>query len=262
MKAQTYTRILTIAGSDSGGCAGIQADLRVLHALKCHGTTVITAITAQNTQGVQLIHPIPANVVRSQMTSILEDIGVDAIKIGMLFNQEIIDVVVDSCRLYPNIPIVLDPVCAATCGDPLLKPNALAALMNKLMPLATLITPNINEAMLLMKEAKQSSDFSSLLTQLNVHNALVTGGDKAGKYVEDIWYEQRSNHQHLFLNKRLNSINTHGSGCSLSTAIAAYLGQGYQLAQAIDASIKLIRSGIKGGASFIIGDGAGPLCFW
>ena len=253
-------KILTIAGSDSGGCAGIQADLRVINHLGCHGTTVITAITAQNTLGVQSIFPLPGTIIQTQVDSILRDIGADAIKIGMLFNEEIILAVADVLSKYPSIPIVLDPVCIATSGDVLLQPAAIKTLVNQLMPKTTLLTPNKQEAALLLAavEKPNKHDFTSTL---GIKNCLITGGDTTHHTVDDILYSHNSNTPHKFNHPKIKTRHTHGSGCSLSSAIACFIAMGKPLKKAIAQAIQLISSGIVNGASLSIGQGAGPLHF-
>lgn len=261
---QNKPRVLSIAGSDSGGCAGIQADLKVLNALECHGSTVITCVTAQNTMGVQGIEPLSAAIVKQQMTSVLEDIGADAIKIGMLYNQAIISTVAQVCQQYASIPIILDPVCVSTSGSCLLQADALRVLIETLVPLCSLITPNHQEAHWLAerKGMHYSESFQTNPCEwLSCKACLVTGGDATASYVVDTLFMAKSAQAIRFINPKINSKNTHGSGCSLSTAISAFIAMGFNLKDAIEQSISFIRHGIASGARFQLGQGNGPLFF-
>ncbi|MCC5791686.1 MAG: bifunctional hydroxymethylpyrimidine kinase/phosphomethylpyrimidine kinase [Legionellaceae bacterium] len=260
MKQNTMPRVLSIAGSDSGGCAGIQADLRVLNKLGCHGSTAITAITAQNTLGVQEILPLSTHIIRQQIKAVMEDIGADAIKIGMLFNEEIIKTIAQSCKKYSYIPIVLDPVCVATSGANLLLSPALHALVNELIPLVTVITPNQFEAELLSQFVK-TSEINNIAELLNCTACLITRGDANGSTICDELYFHGRKQPISFQHQKINTTNTHGSGCSLSTAISAYLAMGLGVEEAINQAIRFIQIGIKGGVNHTIGNGPGPLCF-
>lgn len=261
MKKNNIPRVLSIAGSDSGGCAGIQADLRVLNFLGCHGSTAITAITAQNTLGVKEIFPLPTHIIQQQIDVVMEDIGADAIKIGMLFNQETTETIAAICKKYSGIPIVLDPVCVATTGAQLLHPTALNTLVKELIPMATVITPNQFEVDLLLSQCVINPKTNNLADQLNCKACLITGGDAQSQMVSDELHFKGSNTPIIFEHAKIATENTHGSGCSLSTAISAFLAMGFGVEKAIHQAIQFIEIGIKGGVNKIIGNGPGPLCF-
>ena len=260
---KNYTKVLTIAGSDSGGGAGIQADLKTFSACGCYGMSAITAITAQNTCGVSDIHGIPVNTISSQIHAVLEDIGTDAIKIGMLHSQEVILTVTDVLRKFQCRNIILDPVMVATSGDPLIKEDAIALLKNELFPLAKLITPNIPEAEMLtgrkitdndaMIEAAKhlSRDFST--------SVLVKGGHLASEKLVDVLWDYEGQEVEFYENKRLATKNSHGTGCTLSSAIAAFSAKGMALKDAVLHAEKYLHSAIKAGSQYIIGKGHGPV---
>lgn len=261
MNKQKVAKVLSIAGSDSGGCAGIQADLRVLNALGCHGSTAITAITAQNTLTVTEILPLTPAMIIHQVEAIMADIGADAIKIGMLFNVEIIEAVSQICQKYSHIPIVVDPVCVATSGATLLEFRAVQALLTKLIPLATVITPNQYEAALLISNSSNQVTTSNPAQQLRCQACLVTNGDSSSISVSDELYLLTNDEPISFTHPKINTTNNHGSGCSLSTAISAYLAQGFSIKAAVGHAIDFIQLGIQGGRSRMVGHGAGPLHF-
>jgi hydroxymethylpyrimidine/phosphomethylpyrimidine kinase len=258
-----YTRVLSIAGSDCGGCAGIQADIRVLNYLHCHASTVITAITAQNTQGVQAIESVSSKFVSTQIDSVMTDIGADAIKIGMLCNEKIISTVAKALSYYPNIPIVLDPVMVSTSKHRLLQKHAQIALVNNLLPLVDLVTPNYDEAQMLASHAINSSkDLEIVCKKINalgVPNVLITGGDCISTKAIDYYYQAKTNSFIRFESKKIMTKNDHGSGCSLSCAIAGYLAKGLDLIGAIEAAKTLITQGLNNGKSLKLGSGRGPI---
>lgn len=257
-----YHRALTIAGSDSGGGAGIQADLKTFSALGCFGMSAITAITAQNTCGVTAIHPIPDDIVEAQIRAVLDDIGSDAVKIGMLSSASIIGVVADQLARYRCDNVVIDPVMVATSGDKLLKDDAVSTLKNSLIPLARLITPNIPEAEVLTGTA--ITDRHSLLgaaetlLDLGPRSVLIKGGHLASGDSPDcllirgeapLWLEA----------ERIETVNTHGTGCTLSSAIAAALAKGMTLKQAVETAKDYISAAIRAGKDYRIGAGHGPV---
>lgn len=243
--------ILIIAGSDSGGCAGIQTDIKVCQHLDAHACTAITAITAQNTKGVDAIYPLSFKAIQTQLTSISSDIQIDAIKIGMLFNQEIIDAVSNFCHEYCHLPIVIDPVCVATSGDRLLEPSAIKSLIKKLLPYACLITPNFEEYQTLL-----SYGFNK-----DSHNHLITGGDSNNDTVYDRLFLKDRKKLIEFQHAKIQTKNTHGSGCSLSTAIAINLANGFPITISVKKAIDTIYLAIKKGRDYFIGHGCGPLKF-
>ncbi|MFN5776342.1 MAG: bifunctional hydroxymethylpyrimidine kinase/phosphomethylpyrimidine kinase [Burkholderiaceae bacterium] len=257
-----YARVLTIAGSDSGGGAGIQADLKTFAALGCYGMTAITALTAQNTVGVQGIHAVPPAFLRSQLQSVIEDIGVDAVKIGMLHEPGVVEVVAWAIQHYQLQRVVLDPVMVATSGDRLIADATVRVLVDQLFPLATVITPNLDEASLLLgRPIAAVSDLSgaaqALLSQ-GARAVLLKGGHLPGDQVVDVL--ARPGHVDVVLaSSRMASRNTHGTGCTLSSAIAAHLALGEPLEPAVRAARQYILGAIQAGAGVQVGHGHGPL---
>jgi hydroxymethylpyrimidine/phosphomethylpyrimidine kinase len=257
-----YARVLTIAGSDSGGGAGIQADLKTFAALGCYGMTAITALTAQNTVGVQGIHAVPPAFLRSQLQSVIEDIGVDAVKIGMLHEPGVVEVVAWAIQHYQLQRVVLDPVMVATSGDRLIADATVRVLVDQLFPLATVITPNLDEASLLLgRPIAAVSDLSgaaqALLSQ-GARAVLLKGGHLPGDQVVDVL--ARPGHVDVVLaSSRMASRNTHGTGCTLSSAIAAHLALGEPLERAVRAAREYILGAIQAGAGVQVGHGHGPL---
>ena len=257
-----YPRVLSVAGSDSGGGAGIQADLKTFAALGCYGMTAITALTAQNTQGVRSIHAVPANILADQIDAVAEDIGVDAVKIGMLHSAETVRTVAAALRRHGLATVVLDPVMIATSGAVLIDQEAIAVLVDELFPLATLVTPNLDEAALLVgqplaNEADMEMAARRLL-EMGANAVLVKGGHLAGEMVGDLLLE-RGGAPHWMRAARIATPNTHGTGCTLSSAIAAQLALGAPLVQAVEAARAFIRGALEAGAEVRTGAGSGPL---
>jgi len=257
-----YARVLSIAGSDSGGGAGIQADLKTFSALGCYGMTAITAITAQNTQGVRGIHGIPPEMLRAQIDAVVEDIGADAVKIGMLATPEVVRVVADAIRRHRLPHVVLDPVMVATSGDRLIVPETVAALVGELFPLAEVITPNLDEAALLLGRPIEGADALDTAAQallgLGARAALLKGGHLPGDWVVDVLALQDGTHQRLE-SARIATHNGHGTGCTLSSAIAAHLALGHALPEAVQKARTYILGAIQAGAAVRTGRGHGPL---
>jgi hydroxymethylpyrimidine/phosphomethylpyrimidine kinase len=258
-------RLLTIAGSDSGGGAGIQADLKTFAAHGAYGLSVITAVTAQNTRGVTAVHEIPPEIVTAQIDAVLEDIGADAIKIGMLASAPIVRVVADRLRAHfdrfgARIPVVLDPVMIAKSGAALLREDAVAALGSDLAPLATLITPNVPELAALTGLPVDSAD-----ERLRAAGALAArgpavlakGGHAEGDEIVDLLLE--GGRVHRFAHPRLHTSSTHGTGCTLSSAIAARLGAGEDLPRAVEGAIDYLCGAIAAAYPVGQGDGHGPV---
>lgn len=253
-------RVLTIAGSDSGGGAGIQADIKTMCALNCYGMSAITAITAQNTLGVYAVHPIPAEIVRKQMEVVLSDIGVDAIKTGMLWGTEIINEVHKVLLNYPEPYLVIDPVLVAKSGDPLLQKEAVSALLERLVPRAWIITPNLPE----LKELTgiEPTDKGTILKagdmllDRGVKYVLVKGGHGQGEEVFD-YLISKGGQKIVFTNRRIDTPNTHGTGCTLSSAIACYLAYGLETVSAVERAIQFVHKSIK--TATPLGKGHGPL---
>jgi hydroxymethylpyrimidine/phosphomethylpyrimidine kinase len=260
-----YPRVLSIAGSDSGGGAGIQADIKTVSALGAYAMTAITALTAQNTTGVTAIHAVPVDVLKAQIEAVLGDIGADALKIGMLHSPEVVEVVAWAIRHYKIEKVVLDPVMVSANGDPLITPETVDVLVRELFPLASVITPNLDEAALLLQ--RQLTDRAALedatrdLLALGAPSVLLKGGHLPGEHIVDIFAEQGSSPQEWLRMEgpRIASRNIHGSGCTLSSAIAAHLALGRTLPQAVGAGRDYIIKAIAAGASVTTGHGQGPV---
>ena len=257
-----YARVLSIAGSDSGGGAGIQADLKTFSALGCYGMTAITAVTAQNTQGVRAIHGIPPEMLRAQIDAVAEDIGVDAVKIGMLHDPEVVRVVVKAIARHQMLQVVLDPVMVATSGDRLMAHDTVEVLVQELFPLTTVITPNLDEAALLLGRtidgADALDDAASALLALGAPAVLLKGGHLPGDLVVDVLALAGGGRLRL-QSPRIATHNGHGTGCTLSAAIAAHLALGLPLAQAVEQARAYILGAIAAGADVHTGRGHGPL---
>lgn len=260
---QIYHTALTIAGSDSGGGAGIQADLKTFSALECYGMSVITALTAQNTQGVTGIHPVPPAFVGQQIDSIFNDMGAEAIKIGMLFSAELIKTVAERLERYNVKQIVLDPVMVAQSGDRLLQDDAAAAIRDRLMPLAQVVTPNLPEASVLLgREIRTFDDMAAAakdLAKIGGRCILVKGGHLAEGPADDLMYQAESDLLTPLPGERIDTPNTHGTGCTLSSAIAAGLAKGQAPEAAIKAAKGYISDAIRAGAAYRLGKGCGPV---
>lgn len=263
---KTYTRALTIAGSDPSGGAGMQADLKTFSALGVFGTSAIVAVVDENTQGVYGVHPIPVNFVRGQIKSVLDDIGTDAIKIGMLHDSELIRTVLNTLREYPEIrDIVVDPVMVATSGDPLLQPEAIATLRDELIPYSRVITPNLPEASLLLgSEIDHQDQFEDAAAELSRRaggkvSVMLKAGHLTGNTLTDIFYNAETGNVLRLTSDRVDTMNTHGTGCTMSSAIAAYLAKGASLDDAARLGKEYIAGAIAAGAAYSIGKGHGPV---
>jgi len=256
-----YARVLTIAGSDSGGGAGIQADLKTFAALGCYGMSAITAITAQNTLGVRAIEALPPAILAAQIDAVAEDIGVDAVKIGMLHNAEVVRVVADAIRRHRFEHVVLDPVMVATSGDRLIAEDTLAVLVRELFPLVTVITPNLDEAGWLLERTLADADAlepaARDLQALGARAVLLKGGHLPGEEVIDLLLDGTAIQR--WPAARIASRNTHGTGCTLSSAIACGLALGLPLREAVVAARGYVRAAMEGGADVRVGSGHGPL---
>jgi hydroxymethylpyrimidine/phosphomethylpyrimidine kinase len=258
----SYPRVLSIAGSDSGGGAGIQADLKTMGALGCYGMTAITALTAQNTCGVRSIHGVPPQMLRDQIDAVVEDIGVDAVKIGMLHSPEIVRTVAEAIERHAMPNVVFDPVMVATSGAVLIDTSAVEVLVRELFPRAVLITPNLDEAALLVRRALLTeSDMEAAAADLLAMGAkavLVKGGHLQGEVVSDLL--ALASGEHVWMrDARIHTPNTHGTGCTLSSAIASYLALGQDLVQAVQSARSYIRGALQHGAQVRTGKGGGPL---
>jgi hydroxymethylpyrimidine/phosphomethylpyrimidine kinase len=252
---------LTIAGSDSGGGAGIQADLKTFSALGVYGASVVTALTAQNTRGVQAIHDVPPAFVRAQIDSVMTDLKVGAVKIGMLSRAGVIRVVADGLERWSPMPCVLDPVMVATSGDRLLVPSAIASLMRHLVPRATVVTPNLHEAALMTGQplARGEDDMrrqAEALLAAGSRAVLIKGGHGDGAESVDLLVTPRSTMR--FAAPRVRTRNVHGTGCTLSSAIAAGLARGLALAEATDDAKRYVSAAIANAGRLSVGSGNGP----
>jgi hydroxymethylpyrimidine/phosphomethylpyrimidine kinase len=258
-----YKRVLTIAGSDPSGGAGIQADLKTMSACGCFGTSAITAVVDENTVGVYGVHPIPVGFVKGQIKSVLDDIGADAIKIGMLHSSELILVVKEVLSQYNIGNIVLDPVMVATSGDKLLLDEAIHTLKNELIPMARVITPNIPEAEILLGEKIGSQDDLSRMVKKLSPNRHVSVLLKAGHLSEnkliDVFYNAEADEIIELPSQRINTPNTHGTGCTFSSAVASFLAHDLPLNEAVKKAKDYINRAIVTGAQYQIGKGHGPV---
>ncbi len=260
--APRYLRLLSIAGSDSGGGAGIQADLKTFSALGCYGMTALAALTAQNTRGVSAIHPVPPAFLKAQLQAVLDDIGADAVKIGMLHSPEMVEVVAWAIDHYQLKKVVLDPVMVATSGDRLMAQETVQVLVEQLFHRATVVTPNLDEASLLLgrsvEDAAALEPAVARLLALGAPAVLVKGGHLPGNAVVDVLGLQGGD-LHWWESRRIATHNGHGTGCTLSSAIAVYLAQGHALPEAVGLARTYILGAITGGAQVHTGRGQGPL---
>jgi hydroxymethylpyrimidine kinase/phosphomethylpyrimidine kinase len=258
--------VLSIAGSDPSGGAGVQADLKTFSALGCYGMAVVTALTAQNTQRVSGIHAVPAEFVAQQIDAIFTDIKVSAVKIGMLATGEIAKAVADRLAAYKPPFVVLDPVLAATSGDSLGTADLVAAIRDKLLSCVTLITPNLAEASALTgtpiaESVAGMADQARRLCAAGAKAVLVKGGHLEGAEAFDVLIDGSA--EHVFAAERIVTKNTHGTGCTLSAAIAAYLAGGMALREAVDAAKIYLGAALRESAALDVGHGHGPVHhFW
>lgn len=252
---------LSIAGSDPSGGAGIQADLKTFSALGVYGAAVVTALTAQNTRGVAGIHAPPADFVARQIETVLEDLAVDAIKIGMLFSEDIIKAVAGSLERWPHVPVVLDPVMVSTTGHRLLHDDAVDALVSHMLPHAAIVTPNLHEAALLSNRplARTAADIQAqarAIIDKGAESVLVKGGHGRGNESVDYYHDGEIS---LTLRApRIETDNTHGTGCTLSSAIAAGLARGQTLEEALGTAKDYLTDSLRHGRNMKIGHGFGP----
>ncbi len=250
---------LTIAGSDSGGGAGIQADLKTFHQFGVFGTSVICAITAQNTRGVRAWEPVPAALVAAQVDALADDLPPQAVKTGMLGTAELVETVADAIARHRLPNYVLDPVMVASSGDRLLASDAERTIMRRLVPLATLVTPNIDEARILVDQEVRTPEemerAGRALIQQGAQVALVKGGHRDGPEVIDVLVSARGVHR--FTHPRVDTTSTHGTGCTLSAAITAGLALGRPLTQAVEDALDFVHRAIAAAPG--LGRGHGPL---
>ncbi|HZS02303.1 MAG TPA: bifunctional hydroxymethylpyrimidine kinase/phosphomethylpyrimidine kinase [Chloroflexota bacterium] len=249
---------LTIAGSDSGGGAGIQADLKTFSALGVYGMSVLTAITAQNTLGVRAVYELPPEIVAAQIDAVIEDLGADAVKTGMLSSSALIGVVAERVRALSLRTLVVDPVMVAKSGDALLQPEAVAALRDELLPLALVVTPNRPEAEVLtgrpVRTLDEARDAARALVDLGARHAVVKGGHAEGPAV-DVLFDGQSFEE--FSAPRLDSRHTHGTGCTFASAIAAELAKGASVAAAVGNAKAYLTEALRRAPG--LGHGHGPV---
>ena len=284
---KTYPRVLTIAGSDSGGGAGIQADIKAISATGSYAASAITAVTVQNTLGVEAVHPVPPEIIAAQIRCVLTDIGADAIKIGMLHSAEVVLAVRDA--LLESLPdgmlqsqtgrqpaagrqpsvrnIVLDPVMVSTSGHRLIEDSAIHVLASELIPIARVITPNIPEAEILAGvEIHSQADLPAVAKKLSMGgkvSVLMKAGHLSDDNLVDIFYNAEEDRIVELPSSRVHTPNTHGTGCTLSSAFASYLAQGLPLDDAARAASSYIHGAIVSGSGYSIGHGHGPVNhFW
>ena len=254
--------VLTIAGSDSGGGAGIQADLKTFHQWGVFGTSALTAVTAQNTVGVMAVHPVPVDVVEAQIGAVAQDFPLAAAKTGMLHSAELVRVVVDAVARWDIPNLVVDPVMVATSGDVLLQPDAVRTVREHLIPRATVVTPNLPEASLLLDRTVRSADqqlaAARALVDAGAGAALVKGGHGSGDTVIDVLWDGAR--ERRFEHPRIETRHTHGTGCTLSAAIAAALAQGKSPEEAVSLALTFVHEAILAAPG--LGNGNGPLGHW
>lgn len=264
---KTYSRVLTIAGSDSGGGAGIQADIKAISATGGYAASAITAITVQNTLGVEDVFPVPIPVLSAQIAAVLSDIGADAVKIGMLHSGEVVRAVREQLDRFQIDNIVLDPVMVSTSGHRLIEEEAVRVLSDVLVPRARVITPNVPEAEILagvrITSQEQLPEVARKLSCGGRVSVLMKAGHLTEANLTDIFYNAEEDHCIELVSSRVNSPNTHGTGCTLSSAFASYLAQGYSLDDAARSAKEYIAKAILSGAEYQIGHGHGPVNhFW
>ena len=252
---------LTIAGSDSGGGAGIQADLKTFHQFGVFGTSVLVAITAQNTRGVTGVHAVPVDVVRQQIDAVSDDLFPAAVKTGMLASPELVEAVARAIRDHGFGNYVLDPVMVATSGDRLLDVDAEQSVAQHLVPLATLVTPNLDEAEILAREPIETVEHmeraAHALVRMGAQAALIKGGHLPGDDVVDVLAVSGRGEVHTFRRRRIDSTSTHGTGCTLSSAITAGLALGRDLDRAVHDGLQFVHRAIASAPG--LGGGHGPL---
>ena len=262
-----YNTVLTIAGSDSGGGAGIQADIKAISAMGCYAASAITAITVQNTLGVQAVHPVPLDILRGQIDAVLSDIGADAVKIGMLHSSEVVILVAEMIEKYGITNVVLDPVMVSTSGHRLIEEDAVEVIKSRLLPLARVITPNVPEAEILAGcKIAGEDEFEAIARRLSDNcnvSVLMKAGHLSGDSLVDYFYNAEDDTITRLQSKRVQTKNTHGTGCTLSSAFAAALAKGEGLTMAATSAKSYIEQAIISGAAYEIGGGHGPVNhFW
>lgn len=262
---KTYPVVLSIAGSDCSGGAGIQADIKTISALGAYAASVITAVTVQNTRGVKAVHIVPAEIVQGQIEAVMEDLRPDALKIGMVSEPALVKIIAGCLLKYPHCPIVYDPVMVSTSGRKLMAEDAIQLIKEELFPLTSLITPNLDETEVLTgKKITTAEEMKEAARQLSeeYHTAvLVKGGHLEGNEMQDVLFIDGNTY--IYKEKKIESRNLHGTGCTLSSSIATYLALGLPMDQAVGKAKSYVSKAIDAGKEIIIGHGNGPLChFW
>ncbi len=262
-----YFKVLTIAGSDSGGGAGVNADIKAVSACGCYAASAVTAVTVQNTLGVKTVHDIPPEIISGQIHAVLSDIGADSVKIGMLSKKETVSIVASTLKNYGIKNIVLDPVMVSTSGHSLLKEDAVETMIKELFPIVRIITPNIPEAEMLLSEKisdqKDTEKFAEKLSQIAGNSVLLKAGHFSDKILSDVFYNAETKQITHFDNERVITENSHGTGCSLSSALAAFLAKGLSMECAVENAENYLRNALKEGAAYKLGGGHGPVKhFW
>jgi hydroxymethylpyrimidine/phosphomethylpyrimidine kinase len=262
MKKYYYPSVLTIAGFDSSGGAGIQADIKTISALGCYATSVLTALPVQNTTGVKSIHTIPYDVVEEQLYAVLDDIFPKAIKIGMVHSSQLVDSIARVLKKYPKVSTVFDPVMVATSGHKLIEDKTIQSIIETLFPLADIITPNLNEATVLAEMPIETVDDMYLagekIRSLGCNGLLLKGGHLKTKQLTSLFFTQEGQ-TYEFYSEKYETDNTHGSGCTLSSAIASFIAQGKSLPQAVELAQQYVQQAIYHGQDVQTGKGNGPL---
>ncbi|MCI0858275.1 MAG: bifunctional hydroxymethylpyrimidine kinase/phosphomethylpyrimidine kinase [Chloroflexi bacterium] len=258
MAALKVPKAMTIAGSDSGGGAGIQADLKTFSALGVYGSSTLTAITAQNTVGVTMVHEIPIDIIVAQIDAVLSDIGADAVKTGMLASSAIVETVAEEMERHQVSRLVVDPVMVAKSGDRLLREDAVEALRTRLIPLAAVVTPNIPEAEALTGLKIETDEdvrrAAEAIVQLGARAVVVKGGHREGP-ATDLFYDGVRFQE--FSAPRIDTVNTHGTGCTFASAVAAGLAKGLEVVESVELAKDYVTEAIR--RSFPVGRGHGPL---
>lgn len=258
---KSFRKVLSIAGSDSGGGAGIQADVKTISACGCYATTAITAVTVQNTRGVRGVHVVPAEIVAGQIAAVLDDIGTDAVKLGMLPTEESIEAIAELLSARGAANIVMDPVMVATSGDRLISEAAADAIRRHVFPIATLVTPNIPEIEYITGISVSSEgDFdraAKALLDMGARAVLLKSGHLDRPRLTEYLYTEDG--YHTFPYDRIDTPNTHGTGCTLSSAVASYLALGHPLPEAVRLGEDYVHKAILNGREYRTGEGHGPV---
>lgn len=258
-----YHSVLTIAGSDCSGGAGIQADIKAISALGGYAASAITAITVQNTLGVTGIHPVPASYVKAQIEAVMTDIKPSAVKIGMINDVEIVKAIAESIKEYRPKFVVFDPIMVSTSGCKLIEDKAIEAIKKELIPLSTIITPNLSEAVVLtgdsIGDAASMTAAGNKILESGCGAVLIKGGHLEGNDMCDVLCIKGENTPYIYMASKISSKNTHGTGCTLSSSIATYLALGETLREAVRKAKDYVHKGILNGKDVCIGSGHGPL---